>query len=482
MKNFKTSLIALCGLLIIPLLLTNCKKQNVNEVVILSVNDLHANVDNFPKFAALVDSLRGLYPDLLLVSAGDNQTGNPVNDQYSEKGLPMIELMNAVKFNLTCLGNHEFDVGLNELDALMRKSNFDYLCANMQAPTIPDFKVKPYVICKLNNGLKVAFLGLLQVNNTGIPDTHPVRVQDLVFTNPFEVAPNYSFLKDSADVFVAVTHLGFEEDVILSEIMADKGLHLIIGGHSHTIVEDQQVHNGIVITQAGNKLRNATLQRINVDNKKVSITTQLISIENFTKEDSSIRAMVDKYNDSPTLSVVVGKASTDFTSYDALGYLMADANRIIANADIALQNPGGVRINELKKGDITLLDVYKLDPFGNELLTINLTGQEILNYLYASYPVDHNETIPSGFDVKYTFDAEKNVEKIEAFIKGKPIDLNKTYKVAMSSYAATAYNFEHQDAGTSIFITTAQALINHIQNVKTVKDYSKENRITQIFK
>ncbi len=482
MKNFKTLLLVLCGLLIVPLLLTNCKKQTQNEVVILSVNDMHANVDNFPKFAALVDSLRGVYPDLLLVSAGDNQTGNPVNDQYSEKGLPMIELMNAVKFDLTCLGNHEFDVGLEQLDALISKSNFDYICANMQAPTIPDFNVKPYVICQLDNGVKVAFLGLLQINNQGIPDTHPARVKDVVFTDPYEVAPNYAFLKDSADVFVAVTHLGFEEDVKLSEIMADKGLHLIIGGHSHTIVEDQQAHNGIVITQTGNKVRNATLQRINVDNKKVSITTQLISIDNITKEDSSVRAMVNKYNDSPTLSVVVGQASADFTTYDALGYLMADANRTIANADLALQNPGGVRINELKKGDITLLDVYKLDPFGNELITKNLTGQEVLNYLYASYPVDNNETIPSGFDVKYTFDADKKVEKIEAFIKGKPIDLNKTYKVALSSYTATAYNFEHQDVGTSMFITTAQALINHIQNVKTVKDYSKENRITQISK
>ena len=61
------------------------------ELVILSVNDIHANIDMFPKFATMVDSLRSIYPDMLLFSAGDNRTGNPVNDQYDPVNYPMIE-------------------------------------------------------------------------------------------------------------------------------------------------------------------------------------------------------------------------------------------------------------------------------------------------------------------------------------------------------------------------------------------------------
>ena len=60
------------------------------EIAILSVNDMHANIDQFPKFATMVDSLRAVYPDLLLFSAGDNRTGNPVNDQYDPVNYPMI--------------------------------------------------------------------------------------------------------------------------------------------------------------------------------------------------------------------------------------------------------------------------------------------------------------------------------------------------------------------------------------------------------
>ena len=77
------------------------------EIAILSVNDMHASIDQFPKFATLVDSLRAVYPDLLLFSAGDNRTGNPVNDQYDPVNYPMIELMNQTGFDLSTVGNHE---------------------------------------------------------------------------------------------------------------------------------------------------------------------------------------------------------------------------------------------------------------------------------------------------------------------------------------------------------------------------------------
>lgn len=79
------------------------------EIVILSVNDMHSSIDQFPRFAAMVDSLKAVYPDMLLFSAGDNRTGNPVNDQYNPVNYPMITLMNNVGFNLSAVGNHEWD-------------------------------------------------------------------------------------------------------------------------------------------------------------------------------------------------------------------------------------------------------------------------------------------------------------------------------------------------------------------------------------
>ena len=79
------------------------------EVHILSANDMHAAIEAFPQLSAIADSLRALYPSLLVFSAGDNRTGNPLNDRYSIGGYPMVALMNQVGFDASTLGNHEFD-------------------------------------------------------------------------------------------------------------------------------------------------------------------------------------------------------------------------------------------------------------------------------------------------------------------------------------------------------------------------------------
>ena len=270
---------------------------------------MHATIDNFPKLAYIVDSLHAIYPDMLLVGAGDNQTGNPVNDQYPEKGLPMIELMNAVGFDLSAVGNHEFDSRPEGFSNLTHKANFDFICANMSTNDSHNMKVNPYKIITLPNGLKLAFLGLLQINQNGIPDSHPDNVKGFTFRSPFETAPEYLYLKDQSDIFIALTHLGFENDVQLAETMP-AGIDLIIGGHSHTKVEKEQIHNGILITQAENKLKYGTLIKLTIKSDgTLQRNMELIDIKNSKNEKPSIRAMVDKYNDNPALK------ESDFNSY-----------------------------------------------------------------------------------------------------------------------------------------------------------------------
>ena len=99
------------------------------EIHILSVNDMHASIDMFPKFAALVDSLRGVHPDLLVFSAGDNRTGNPINDQYDPMNYPIIELMNRTGFDLSAVGNHEWDGNVVNFQHDIERAKFPFLCA-----------------------------------------------------------------------------------------------------------------------------------------------------------------------------------------------------------------------------------------------------------------------------------------------------------------------------------------------------------------
>ena len=99
------------------------------EIHILAANDMHAAIEAFPQLAAIADSLRTLYPSLLVLSAGDNRTGNPISDLHEISSYPMVALMNQVGFNATALGNHEFDV--QSLPPLIGLSNFSYICANI---------------------------------------------------------------------------------------------------------------------------------------------------------------------------------------------------------------------------------------------------------------------------------------------------------------------------------------------------------------
>jgi 5'-nucleotidase / UDP-sugar diphosphatase len=454
-------------------------RQVEREAVIFAVNDMHATIDNFPKLAWIVDSLRIVYPDMLLVAAGDNQTGNPVNDQFPEKGLPMIELMNNVGFNLSAIGNHEFDSRPKGFSSLTHKANFSFICANTTANDSLGIRFSPYKIITLQNGLKLAFLGLLILNQNGIPDSHPDNVRAFSFSSPFDIAPEYLFLKDQSDIFIALTHLGFENDVRLAETMP-AGLDLIIGGHSHTKVAKEQVFNNVLITQAENKLKYGTLINLTVKSDgSVQRHMELIDIRNSENEKASVRAIVDKFNDNPALNQVIATASDDFSSYEELGYFMADAQRGAARADIGLVNPGGVRIDHLAKGPVTVMNIYQLDPFGNDLVVTSLTGNEIRDLLLAAWLIDDKSPVyPSGIRTRARLSAEGNLSDVALLTdNGAPLDMNKTYTVSMNNYMTQVYRYSHADAGRSLYISTADATIGYLKELKNVGSYRGEKRV-----
>jgi 5'-nucleotidase len=189
--------------------------------------------------------------------------------------------------------------------------------------------------------------------------------------------------------------------------------------------------------------------------------------------------MVDKYNDNPVLNEVIATASDDFSTYEELGYLMADAQREAAGADIALMNPGGVRIDRLDKGPVTIKNVYQLDPFGNELVVTKLTGEEIYALMRTALPVDDKSPLyPSGVRTEVKVDTEGNLAEIAILTEnGIPLEMNRIYTVAMNSYMTQVYKYEHSDPGQSLFITTADALIRYLKSHNPVRSYRGESRI-----
>lgn len=485
------SFFALGATLIAISLMTGCgvKSKTIKAdltdrpVIILAVNDMHAAIDNFPRFAFMVDSLREVYPDMLLISGGDNQTGGPVNDQYKPKGYPMIALMNAVKFDFTVVGNHEFDTSQDGFATLIDSAHFDFICANAFPPQDSNVRLKPYKIMTMPNGVRLAFTSVLDINDMGIPDSHPDNVKGFRFDNPFETAMQLTHLKDSADILVYVNHFGFENDVELAEMLPPHKVDLIIGGHSHTKIDTEQIHNGVLITQAERKLKYATLIKLNLrPDGTLERSMKLMDVGKKGNKNETVLAMVDKFNDNPVLNEKIAVAEADFNSFDQVGYLMVDALRKGADTDIAIINPGGVRISKIEKGDVTIKDVYSADPFGNEIVVFNLSGHEIRNLYFAAFPMDEDiALIASGINAVYYLNKDKKMIDVDFFMPdGSPFDMDKIYSVAVNSFIASAYRFEKADEGRSLFRGTAENMIEYLRELKTIPSYDNEERYSVV--
>ena len=436
------------------------------EVNILTVNDMHAAVDQFPKFAGMVDSLRAVYPDLLLFSAGDNRTGNPVNDRYQPTNYPMIALMNKVGFDLSAVGNHEWDANVEPLQADIERADFPFLCANVFVPDAVKLDVKPFVVIE-NQGIKLAVVGMIEVRTNGLPGAHPDSFKKLRFKRAEKVLPEYKYLKNQANAFILLSHCGFEDDLQLAQ--ANPWIDVIVGGHSHTLIEHPTETNGVLVTQSGSYLKKATLVKLKFkEGKLVGKEAIVLDIKSSRCENAEVGKMVAEFNDAPALNEAIAIAKTKFETRDEIGYMIADAIREGSGADFALENKGGLRVNYLKKGPITVKDVYTIDPFNNEVVVYQMTGAQLKKLIVNTYKKSAYPPFVSGMRCKITDDGRD----VSVFITPDhgAFSIKTIYKVAFNSYLASTINIESVDEGQSLFKTTEEMLIDFLRKYKTV-DY-----------
>lgn len=438
------------------------------EVIILHVNDMHAKIDNMAKLAYLADSLRKSHPYVFLFSAGDNFTGNPVVDMVEDKGYPMIDLMNQCGFNLSAIGNHEFDLGQDIFNKRREQAKFPFISCNINASGAVLKQPKPYYIIKAGK-VKIPVLSAIQLGENGLPDSHPSRLTGIKFSDGITKAIEFAWLKNKYGMLIALTHLGVEVDEPLARAMPQ--IDVIIGGHSHTTITTPLMVNSVMIVQTGSGLRNVGKTTLTIDKKKiVDRQYELIPLASLKKGDASVQATIDKYNDNQELNRVIGYAENDFTGENALGGLMTDAITAMMDVEMAFQNTGGIRIGSIPKGDIMIKDVYRLDPFGNEVIVYKMNISEIQSLISNAYNRNKEvDLIPSG--VKYTIVTDNNglctaVNLIG--MNGFPLDPNKEYTVGVNSYIAASYRFDHRDAGASQYKTTAQTLIEYLTKMKNV--------------
>ena len=451
------------------------------EVHILSANDMHANIGAFPRLAAIADSLRTIYPDLLVLSAGDNRTGEPVNDFYETPAYPMVALMNQVGFDATTLGNHEFDSGAEGLARVTQLAHFSHLCCNVHPDPSLGMHLRP---CKTFdvNGVKVGIVGVVQLGKTGIPDTHPDNCRGISFSPVKESVEQCRGLRDECDVVILLSHIGYEDDVQLSKSLP--WVDLIVGGHSHTQLDGGEMHNGILITQNVNRLDSVTHITITLDDKRVvDRRAENIALATFSKTNKVVDDMVGSFSDNPEFLRVLAQATTPFSTYDELGCLMCDAFKAETGADFAFTNYGSIRYDTHPAGPFTVSEVLQLDPFGNDAVEMNLTGEELRQMLIACCDANNGDFPVVSAPLRCEVTRDKNDPKKVKNLKlstddGKPLNLRNTYRVVTNTYVAAVCLSPHKDPGRNLNRQTSQLIIDFLQHQGTIS-YQGVKRVFQ---
>ncbi len=463
-------IIVVCWLTLLSAMTIFGQKKDIH---ILAANDIHAQIGAFPQLAAIADSLRTLYPSLLVLSAGDNRTGDPLNDMYSVSSYPMVTLMNMVGFDATALGNHDFDV--NSLPPLMGLSNFSYICANITAEEEAGLHIVPTKVFDID-GVKVGIISVVQVNSQGRPDTHPDNLKGISFTLPMNAVARYEDFSRHCDATILLSHIGYEEDCQMAE--AFPWLDLIIGGHSHTqLTADEPLHNGVLITQNKNKLAKVTHITLTVKNGKVvGKSAEYISVKSFPQKRKVVEAVVNYFSDSPYFKRVVGQATTPFRDRDKLTYLMCDALLAEGHGDISIYNNGGIRLDSLAAGPITMRDIYAMDPFQNEAMVMEMTGENLLKLLttYSRGSLYHLPRV-SGICCEAVIDkTDRHKDRLRRVsirtLDNREFDISRTYRVVTNSYMASACASALNMTYESLNIHTSDILTRYLEKQGTV-DY-----------
>ncbi|MDR3133836.1 MAG: metallophosphatase [Prevotellaceae bacterium] len=228
------------------------------QITIIHTNDVHSQVEpdknnrgGMVRMATYIQQVRAEEENVLLLSAGDIFQGTPYYNLFF--GAVEIELMNAMGYDFACLGNHEFDNGIDSLVKRLQEAKFGIITANydVSETALRPF-VKPYAIVE-KGGFKIGIVG---VGTDLTPVSFGKNWEGIVISDPVETANAMAkqLKEQHCDLVICLSHIGYEEDVKLAE--NSRNIDLIIGGHSHTFLETPDVRKNldgkdVPVTQTG---------------------------------------------------------------------------------------------------------------------------------------------------------------------------------------------------------------------------------------
>ena len=463
------------------------------DLVILFTSDVHCGVDQNFGLAGLAQVRKG-YEDAgyytLLVDDGDFIQGEPIGTMT--EGEALIDLMNAVGYDVAIPGNHEFDYGMDRFLELAEETEFPYISCNFNKEG--ELVFAPYVI-KEFDGVKFAFVGITTPYTLTSSTPRYFQDEEGNFAYGFFQSDDGELLyskvqeavdaarEEGADYVIAMAHLG-NEAICAPYTYADvithtSGIDVFLDGHSHDtdqVIVKNKNGEEVIRSACGTKLgcigavtiaKDGTISNILHSWTFPMTAPGLFDIRNSVSE--KVSEEMDELTD--ILTEVVGTTAVKLVSYDPtavdangqpirlvrrtetnLGDLCADAVRYMGEADIAIENGGGIRA-DIDVGDITKGEILKVHPFGNAICVVKATGQQILDMLEwgarnvpdenggflqvsgLSYEIHTyiDSSCTQDVDGMWTgVDGEYRVKNV--MVGDEPLDPEKTYTLAGANY------------------------------------------------
>lgn len=494
-----------------------------DDIYIFFTNDTHCGVEEnlgFPAVKALVNETKQEHEYVSLVDTGDFVQGGIIGSFSA--GEMIIQLMNAMEYDIVTLGNHEFDYGMPQLNRLMDMMQFPVTVCNVTYTGKNEdyFRDIPKYIIKEYGGTKVAFIGVVTPYSFTSSSPEYFREDGEFVYNLGEGNDGLTLAgivqetvadarAEGADYVVLLTHLGSADMRdpynAVSLIANTTGINAVIDGHAHIEVSGTEYPNAegedVLLASAGTKLEALGELIISPDG-----TFSSLLISEYDKKDETMQAEIDKCKEkvNEVLAEKVCDLSFPMPMVDengarmtrnretALGDLMSDSLRDAYGADIGLVNGGSIR-HELVPGEITKASLFELLPFQNTTGICRMKGQKILDALeygacfVESIPEFDGEAVgesggflvPSG--LKYTIDTsiessahkgenglfssidgERRVKDVQVLKDGEyvPLDPEEYYTVASTSFIFSSGDGNTAFEGAEVIISEGEVDLN----------------------
>ena len=433
--------------------------KNLKKLTLLDSNDLHGDflaekvdeklIGGVSRLSGYINKARNEEKNVIYSISGDMFRGSLIDSEF--QGLSTIEIMNMLAPDVVTIGNHEADYGLAHMLFIEKCASFPIINANMYIKYVGTRLFNSHFIKEID-GMRVMFIGILTeevLKNTkseGVVGTL-IDIQDAV-SEISKICDAYR--TEDVDLTVLLTHIGIEEDKKLAEALDPAcGIDIIIGGHSHTLLEEPCVVAGIPIVQAAVGTDQIGRFDIMVDTDKNCIdsyTWQCIPItEENCPRDEALEKVVSEYKDYTDEKY--GRILTRFpraythpkrNMETELGNLLAECMRDQIGADLVLIGSGSIRKTSLGPA-VTVRDFLEIFPFAAPAFGFRLTGKQLRHIVTFMLREDsfldseHNEWFQFSKGFCCEFD-RKNHQVISLKMNGKEVGDEDMFTVVMQKF------------------------------------------------